>query len=261
MNNSFFSTNYNRFLATLVLLALVLALGAYAYHSVIESKYMYSGPTTISVYGEGEVMAVPDIGTFSFSVTETGDEAAIAQEASATKVNEIIEALKAAGVEDKDIKTEYYNLYPKYRYEERFCAVGMYCPGEQVPDGFEVTQTIAVKVRNLDDAGSLLSLVGERGATNISSLQFTIDDTDVLKEEARNLAIADAKAKAKTLADELDVHLVKMMGYYEEDQSYPYYGKGGDMMEQSVTASFDTASLPTGENTTTSRVTITYQVR
>ncbi len=261
MDKTFFSSNLNRNLATIALVGLVVALGSYAYYTIKQSQYMYSGPTTISVTGEGEAVGVPDIGKFTFSVTESGEEAASAQEASGTKINDIIEALKAAGVEEKDIKTEYYNMYPKYKYEQAPCPFGSYCPGEQVQDGFEVTQTIAVKVRQLDKSGELLAMVGDKGATNISSLEFTIDDSEVLKDEARAKAIANAKEKAKILAKELDVRLVKMVGYYEDEGGVvPYYGMGGDMMKVE-SAVFEAPQLPAGENTTTSRITITYQVK
>ncbi len=262
MDKTFFSFTYNRLLTTLALVTLVAALGTYAYYTLQQSKYIYTGPTTISITGEGEVVGVPDIGTFSFSVTEAGADAAAAQAASGAKINDILAALKEQGIEERDIKTEYYSLYPKYKYETGVCFPGSYCPGEQVQDGFEVNQTIVVKVRDLTKAGALLALAGEKGATNISGLSFTIDEPEILKAEARTLAIADAKAKAAVLADELDVRLVKMVGYYEDEYATPYYDArmGGDMM-MSEQAAYSAPSVPTGENTTTSRVTITYQVR
>ncbi len=261
MDKTFFSTNINRNLGTILLVAVIVALGAYARFTWQQAKYVNIGPTTISISGEGEVKAIPDIGQFSFSVVESGADAVVAQSASATKVNEIIAYLKEAGVEEKDIKTENYNLSPKFKYESRPCPLGSYCPQEQVPDGFEVSQTVSVKVRDLKEAGTLLTSVGERGATNISSLQFTIDDTDALKAAARNLAIDNAKEKADTLAKKLDVRLVKMVGYYEDEGYIPYYGYGGSEKAMSADTAMVAPSLPTGENVTKSRVTITYQVR
>lgn len=262
MDKTFFSTNVNRNLGTIVLVAVIIALGVYAKFTWQQAKYSNLGPTTISISGEGEVKAIPDIGQFSFSVVESGADAAVAQSASATKVNEIIAYLKEAGVEEKDIKTEDYNLSPKFKYEAKPCPFGSYCPQEQMPDGFEVSQTISVKVRDLNQAGTLLTSVGERGAKNISSLQFTIDDNNALKAEARNLAIDDAKEKASALANKLNVRLVKMVGYYEDEGNIPYYGYGG-AEEKAMSADVVRVepSLPTGENVTKSRVTITYQIR
>ncbi|MCB9810628.1 MAG: SIMPL domain-containing protein [Candidatus Nomurabacteria bacterium] len=262
INNSFFSSKGNRFLGTVALVALVIALASYATYTLKQSKYLYTGPVTISVSGVGEVAAVPDLGWFNFSVTAKGDDAAAAQEASGSKINSIIAYLKDSGVEEKDIKTENYNLYQKYRYEAEVCPEGSLCPQKRVPDGYEVSQMITVKVRDIDTAGSLIAGVGDLGATNISGLQFKIDDTDNLKIEARAQAIADAKAKARVLANELGVRVVKMVGYYEDESGpRPYYGIGGDMAIESAAKSFEAPELPTGENTISSRVTITYQVR
>lgn len=263
MNATVFSKGYNQLLVSLVLLGIVAALGAYTHTTLKESKYLYTGPTTISVSGEGEVLAVPDIGSFSFTVNESGSDASVALEASATKINDVIAALKEAGVEEKDIKTQSYNLYPKYRYESKPCLAGSFCPQEQVQDGFEVSQTISVKVRDLDNAGSLISLVGSMEVSNISSLSFTIDDDEVLKAEARAKAIAQAKEKAQVLATDLGVTLGEMISYYE-DESYdrPYqYGMGGDMRFMAEEAAFNAPEMPLGENMTTSRVKLTYRVK
>lgn len=262
MNETIFSKGYNQLLASLVLVGVVTALSAYTYVTLTQADNMYTGPTTISVTGEGEVMAVPDIGSFSFTVNEGGADAALALEASSKKVNEVIAALKEAGVAEKDIKTESYNLNPKYKYETRPCPMGSYCPQEQIEDGFEVSQTVAVKVRDLDKAGSLISLVGSKKVDNISSLSFTIDDDEVLKAEARALAIAQAKAKAVVLAKDLGVTLDEMVSYYEEEnfgQPVPY-AMGGDMKALSEVAPSAAPQLPVGENTTRSRVSLTYRI-
>jgi uncharacterized protein YggE len=91
-------------------------------------------------------LAVPDVGQFSFSVMAEGPDATVAQEKSGVKINDIVKYLKEQGIEEKDIKTLGYNLSPKWRYEEKPCPFGSYCPpGEQIQDGFEVSQTIYSK--------------------------------------------------------------------------------------------------------------------
>ncbi len=263
MENKFFDQSRNQVLGSLALGMVVVALAVYSLYTWKMSDNLYYGPTTISVTGEGEVNAVPDIGEFSFTVTGKGEDASGAQADSTKKMEAIMTYLKEAGVEEKDIKTEYYNLYPKYRYEEQPCRVGMYCPpGEPIEDGFEVTQTVRVKARAIDKAGDLIAGVGGQGATNLSGLSFTIDDTSALKDEARTAAIEDAKAKANVLAKQLGVRIVEMTGYYEDEGYYPpapYYGMGGDMAMEAK--AYDEAIVPTGENTVTSQVTITYMVR
>jgi uncharacterized protein YggE len=260
MENSFFNMKFNRNLGSLVLVAMVIALSAYTYYTIKQSQYLYAGPTTISVTGEAEVMAIPDIGQFSFSVTASGTDANLAQGASASKINDIVAFLKDSGVDEKDIKTSGYNMYPKYKYEQAPCRVGMYCPSEQVQDGFEVSQSIGVKVRNTDKSGALISGVGDKGATDISGIEFTIDDTSALKDEARSEAIKNAKTKAKALAKDLDVHLVEMVGFYEDENTpAPYYGYGDSMMK--LEASAVSPEMPKGESSIKSHVTLTYQVK
>ncbi len=262
--NEFFNTKHTRLLGSLVLLMAVIAMGSYASLNFEKKQYIDPSPATIVVSGEGEVLAVPDIGKFSFSVTAEDVEAATAQEESGKKVNDILAFLREQGIEDKDIKVEYYNLYPKYRWEERVCALGSYCPpGERVQDGFEVTQQVAVKVRDTKQAPAVITGVGERGATNISNLTFTIDDTDALQAEARAEAIADAQAKAKVLAEQLGVRLVKISAFYEEGNGRDlYYKTAPAMMDMAVEeAGFGGAEMPVGEESTKVNVSVTYEIR
>lgn len=262
-DKSFWSLWYVRALIVLIALGVLAALVAYTQATLQEAKYGQYGPTTINVSGEGEVVAKPDIGQFSFSVRAEGDDAASAQNASAESINEILSYLEEAGVEEEDIKTQNYYLNPNYRYETRVCPEGSYCPpGDRVLDGYEVTQSVVVKVRDLDAAGDLISGVGQRGATNLSQLQFTIDDESALKADARAAAIADARAKAERLAEDLDVRIVRLMSYYEEDRG-DYYGMGGDAMMKSFSSEEAAMApqLPTGENVITTRVSVTFEVR
>jgi len=254
----------NRGMITLVLVMIIVALGAYTYRTVKEAGQISPEIATITVSGEGEVLAKPDIATFSFSVLAEGDDAATAQEESAKAVNEIIGYLKAESIDEKDIKTQYYNLNPRYDYVRSVCTQEGFCPpGERVLRGYEVNQTIQVKVRAVDEAGMLISGVGARGATNVSSLQFTIDDEDVFVAEARGKAIRDAKEKAQKLADDLDVRIVKILGFYENGGGYPTpmymesRAVGGDFAEDATVA----PGIPIGENTFRSNVNITYEIR
>lgn len=264
---TFFGNKNNRVIGAIALITAAIALSAYAVHTFKQAEYIdsgYVGPVKINVQGEGEVTGTPDIGTFSFSVMASNQDSTLAQNEVNEASKEIIAYLKEQGVEEKDIKSESYNLYPKYRHEETDCLYGMnYCDSNQVEDGFEVSQSITVKVRDITKAGAIVAGVGSKGATGISSLYFSIDDIDALKGEARSLAIADAKAKAKVLARDLDSRLGKMVSFYEGG-SYPqpYYDS---RMEASMSKDADIitedAVLPVGENTIKITVDITYQLR
>jgi uncharacterized protein YggE len=234
--------------------------------------------STIMVSGTGEAYAIPDIATFSFSVTETGSTVKQAQEKADAKINNALATVRQSGVADKDIQTTNHNVYPKYEWSNAVCprpinggvqstgvssAVAIYCPpGKQVLTGYEVTQTITVKVRDTEKVGDLVTKVGAVAVSNISGVDFTVDNREQFIAEARTKAITDAKAKAKELAKELGVRLDGIL-YYNENGNYPtYYGVtgkgGGDMMTSSIAPA--KAELPQGETKITSDVSITYEI-
>lgn len=233
-----------------------------------EYRYVGSGVTatnTITVSGMGEVFAVPDRATFTVTVREEADDVAGAQDKATAKINAIIDYLKEAGVEEKDIKTQNYNVNPKYEWEQAACAANGYCPpGNQKLVGFEVWQTLEVKVQDPKKAGELLTGVGGKGASEVSSLSFTIEDEDELRSQAREQAIAEAKEKADALASQLGVSVVRVVGFYEDSYGAPIpyaYGRGGVTMDAAMESKAVAPSLPTGENKITSNVNVTYEIR
>jgi uncharacterized protein len=259
-----FSQPYMRGIIALLGIAAIIGLLAYTYNAVTQARYQHTGPVIITVQGEGEVFAKPDIATFSFSVHAEGGDASSAQEKSAEAVNAIVAYVADEGIEEKDIKTLYYNLNPRYEYLQSICNTRGFCPpGERVLRGYEVSQTVMIKVRETDRAGELISGVGTLGATDISGLTFTIDDENALTEEARVLAIQDAEEKAVKLARDLNVRIVRMTGYWEDQGGYPisYYGMGGAERSMAVDEAAVSPNIPTGENTVVSRVSISYEVR
>lgn len=263
-SQSFFSKGYVQILMTLVLVSAVGALGSYAYYTIKQTEGVYTGATTITVQGEGEVQVKPDIGKFSFSVRAEGKNAAEAQTKSAESINAILGALKSAGVDEKDIKTDNYNLNPKYKYVTAVCTAFNCPPSNPVIDGYEVSQTVTVKVRNLDKAGDLISKAGEKGATDMSNLQFTVDDEKVSKAQAREKAIVDAKEKAQVLAKNLNVRLLRMTGFFEDQAGgYPVMEGGYAAKSATMSADFKPMSpvMPVGENTVKATVSISYEVK
>lgn len=236
-----------------------------------EYKYVGSGVTatnSISVSGTGEVFAVPDRATFSVTVREEAETVGDAQDKATEKTNAIIAYLESADVEEKDIKTVSYNVNPKYEWQQKACVSGSYCePGKQILIGFEVWQTLEVKVQDPKKAGELLSGVGSKGASEVSGLSFTVEDEDALRAEARKMAISEAQAKADELASQLGVSIVRVVGFYEDFYGGPQpyaYGKGGDMamgMALAESARAVAPELPTGENKITSNVNVTYEIR
>ncbi|HRH26790.1 MAG TPA: SIMPL domain-containing protein [Parcubacteria group bacterium] len=258
---------FNAVLAMFVLLAVFL--GIKALSSLKELSYIGKGvypSNVISVNGTGEVLAVPDVASFSFSVVEEGKTVKDAQDKATKKINSILEAVEALGVDKKDIKTTSYNSYPKYEYTQGACSMNYCPPGKQVLTGYEVNQSVTVKVRDTEKAGEALTKVGELGAGNISGLDFVVDDLEKVKAEAREKAVADAKAKAKILSKTLGVRLDTIVNFYENgDGAYPIMYRSemsADAKVMNMAGSASVApSLPTGENKIVSNVTITYEVK
>lgn len=217
---------------------------------------------SIMVSGEGEVLTKPDIASFSFTVEKESLNVAEAQSGSAKIVNDILAELKKLGVADKDIKTLGYNIYPRYEYISGGVSYEYYPSngGKRELTGYVVSQTIEVKVRKIADAGKIISSIGEMGATNLSGLSFSVDKEEEFKAEARKEAIVDAQSKAKVLAKDLGVTLVRVTSF-SESGNYPgpiYYAKS---MEASGLGGGITPDVPTGENRILSNVTLTYEIR
>lgn len=245
--------------ATLGLLALfLLALTINAFSTLGQSEY--PAMNTITVTGQGETTVVPDIARITFTVQETAVSVSDAQEAATNRTNEALEAMKAHGVSEGDLKTLNYNVYPQYDYGQP-CYPGMVCPTRSPSiTGYQVSQSVEVKVRDTENVGQVLEALGTLGVQNIAGPNFGLDDENKGKEEARAEAIADAREQAKQLAKDLGVRLGKVVSYYEEDGSYnpmysDGYGKGG-MMEMAQSA----PSLPVGENETSVRVMVTFEI-
>lgn len=246
--------------------ALALFAGVSALKAFREFGYVGAGVSatnTISVSGEGEVFAVPDIASFSVTVREDALEVADAQAEATKKANDIIAFLRAQGIEERDIKTENYSVSPRYEWQEAATCRAGYCPpGKQVLAGYEVYQSLLVKVRDTKKAGDILSGVGNLGVSEVSGLSFTIDDDEALKADARAKAIADAEAKAKQLAGDLGVSLVRIVGFSEGEAYQPYYAKREVMaVAMDAMGGAPAPELPVGENKIMSNVTVTYEIR
>lgn len=251
---------------TALLVVLAIFVGILTVTSIKQYGFIGSGVTasnTISVSGSGDVFSIPDTATFSVTVREKAKDVQIAQAAATKKGNAIIEFLKSAGVEEKDIKTTDYSVNPNYEWSNAVCPDRGFCPpGKQALVGFEVSQTLSVKTKDTKKAGELLSGVGSKGASEVSGLSFVVEDEDLLKAQAREKAITDARGKAEQLAKSLGVSLVRVVGF-SENGDYPrpmYFAKA--MSADGGTSGGEVApSLPAGENKITSNVSVTYEIR
>lgn len=227
--------------------------------------------TTITVSGDGEAYATPDIATISFAITQESKTAADARKIVDDKMKTIHAFLSKSGVADKDIKAS-YNLYPKYEWQEKRIECVVYpCvqpAGKQVLLGYEVTESVDVKIRDIDKnadlAGTIVGGLADNGATNISGPNFMLEDEDGAKSIAREEAITKAKAKAVKLAADLGVSIVRIASF-SEGGNYPVYGYGSGVMMKAMSSDSviapEAANIPAGQNKYTSSVTIVYEIK
>lgn len=179
---------------------------------------------TLNVSGVGVVYLTPDIAYITIGVNTQRDNAAEAVDANKEQTTAVIQAIKDAGVEDKDIRTNNFSIWSNPQYDEFGQLTG------QV--NYVVDNTVNVTVRDIDKLGDLLDAAISAGANSIYSIQFDVEDKTKAQEEARTKAVEDAKAEAAGLAETSGITLdvIQNISYYESGGAYYYdmgYGKGG----------------------------------
>ena len=223
---------------------------------------------TVTLSGHGEVNAVPDIANVYFTIRKEAKTVKEAQNGVAEIEKKTLDFLKAEGVAEKDIKTTNSSFNPKYEYQydtkvlipcnEFSCPPR---PGKSVISGYETYESITVKVRNTDDVGKIMQGLGELGVSELNGPNFTIDNEDALKAEARKKAIDDAKEKAKVLAKDLGVRLGRIVNFSEGGEyGGPIYLAESAMMKGGADRVSAPAEIPKGENIISLDVTITYEI-
>jgi len=212
---------------------------------------------TITVSGTKEIYAKPDLALTTLSVITEAKTVTEALNENSEKMNAVINFVKNQGVEDKDLKTTGFNIYPRYEYYEKYECVPPCPSGKRVLVGYEVYQSLQVKIRDLEKIGQIIEGAAEAGANEISDLQLTIDKQDELKKQAREQAIEKAKQKAKELASQLGVKLVKITNF-SESGVVPYYYSAEKAM--GIGGGGETPQIETGENKIEVTISITYEI-
>lgn len=222
---------------------------------------------TVSFSGEGKVLAKPDIAVASFSIVTEAITSKVAQDDNSKKSQKITDFLKKQGIEDKDIKTTGYNVYPQYSYP-RPCPLGIsesavYPCGDnnQKISGYQVNQSFEVKIRDLEKVSAVLDGIVSAGANQIYNLSFQIDNQEKLKDQAREMAIKDAKDKANNLRKQLGIKLGKIVNFSENGSGWPPIYFEAKAMNGGIGGGGVEPSIPSGENEITINVTITYQIK
>jgi len=239
------------FLASLTVLVSVMIL-----NTAKESQYIGKSDdfqNTISVLGEGEVFVKPDMGMAVFTVSNENKDVREALNEKTNNFNRLVEFMKESGIEEKDMKTINFIITPRYEYPE----ADNFFPGRRVLAGYQATQSLEVKVRDIDKMGIIVQGAVNAGANEVTDIRFVVENEEEYRNESRALAVGDAKLKAEKLADKLGVELVRITHYSENEGPIVF-----DMMRaEAVGMGGPAPDIQTGENLIRTVVTINYEIK
>jgi uncharacterized protein YggE len=211
----------------------------------------------IDIQAAGEVVTKPDMAQVTSGVVTDGETARDALSANTAAMEQLVDILKQAGIEDRDIQTSNFSVSPRYVYSNRKDANGYDLPPKIV--GYQVSNNVSVRVRDLAILGQVLDKAVTVGANTISNINFGVSDTSELLNTAREQAMANAVAKAKLYAKAAGVELGRVMTISEQGGSRPQvYAKA---MRASSTMS-ESAPVPVqgGELTYSINVSVRWEL-
>ncbi len=230
---------------TVLAAALITAMSLAAAVASAEEK-----PTPrILVTGVGEVSIEPDLAIVSLGVTQEGKTAREALDANTKAMADILAAMRAAGIEDRDLQTSNFSIQPQYNYPKSSSN------GDKRPriDGYIVRNALTVRIRDLSTVGDVLDVSVSLGVNDGGNLVFGNDDPDKAISEARTKAMRDAIEKASTLVDAAEVELGDIIEISEQSRRHdPIPVAQARMMEMAV----DSAPVPVAAGENTYRVTV-----
>ncbi len=224
--------------------------------SIIRDRIVNVQQWQVSVTGQGKITYQPDIATISLGVqVDKISQADAALKQLNDKMDAVVAAIKKAGVADEDIKTQNYSIYPQYDYINNASTLA----------GYNANQQLAVKVRDLKDeaVSKIITAATKAGANQVNGITFDVANLEQLKQQARILAITDAKSKAGALAAAADVKLKRIVGWWENfiqtpGQPVTYYdGKGG----MGAGGAVSSGTVPSGSQEIIVEVNLSYQIK
>ena len=159
-----------------------------------------TGQEGISVTGSGTVSVTPDVAIINLGVEVSRPTVARARAEAADAMEAIRESLADNGVEDRDIATQFFNIFPQFDFREE---------GPPTITGFTVSNQVQIKVREIDDVSDVLddAIAAGGDAVRVNGISFTVDEPEQHFAEARRLAMEDARTRAEELAELADVRL------------------------------------------------------
>ncbi len=208
---------------------------------------------TLVVTGTGMIQMTPDIAYINIGVHTEKPTAADAVTENNTQTQQVVDAIKAAGVDPKDIQTTNFSIYPNTQYDPQ--------TNQRTGTTYVVDNTVNVTVRKLDQLGDMLDAAVNSGANNVNSIQFDVFDKSSYLKQARTQAVKDAQTQAQQLASDSGVTLgdIQTLSFINNIPMpvMDTFGKGGAApMAASVAV-----PIQSGQMTLTVTVDITYEIK
>ena len=202
---------------------------------------------SITVTASGKVTVVPDVARVYLGVMTTKPTVKAARDAGAKAMTDIIAALKALGIDEKDIQTTNLSLYPQYSSGSTPKVVG-----------YQISEQVQVTVRDLGKAGDVVDTATAKGATDVNGISFEVADTAKALNDARAAAVAAARTSAQAMATAGKVSLGTVISMTDATPSWPiFYGNAG--AKSAPTADVATPVQP-GTQDLSATVTVVFEI-
>lgn len=212
-------------------------------------------PTLLTVHASSTTRAAPDLAIVTLGVSARGDTAQAAQQAQAERMNAVMAATSAAGVEERDVQTVGFSLEPQYAYV-RNAAPRI--------TGYVSRNTVSIRVRDLSRVSGLIDTTVAQGANELQGIQFTFQDEESSRDAARAQALQTARARAQAYAEAADMRVVRMLSITEPGGIVPpidmrrgYLAGAPVAVEQAANGS----AIRPGELDAESAVTVVFELR
>ena len=230
------------------------------------------GHSILTVTGQGDANSAPDVAIFTAGVQTQADTANAALAENSRKMAAVIASLKRAGIADRDIQTNNLSINPVYTDPERDAVMAARSSGQPyMPPpgnerlrrivGYEVSNNVMVRQRDLDNFGRVIDTLVAAGATQVNGPNFQLEEQDAALNTARAASIRDARAKAQLYAQAAGLRVVRILtiaeggGYY---QPQPMFRMGEAAMNAPPPP--PPAPIQAGELSLNSSVTVTFEL-
>ncbi len=202
---------------------------------------------TFTVTGEGTSVAKPDVVVLTVGVSANGPTVKAAQDQINSFINKITEAIKKLGISPEDIKTTNYSINPNIDYSE----------GNQRITGYSASTNLIIKVKEIDKVNSVIDSATANGANQVGGINFEVSDKTKAQNEAREMAVRQAKEKAEDAARIAGFRLGRIINYSEElplvRGPMPLYAQGAAEVQ-------DKTQVQPGSSEIKVTITLSYEI-